>query len=369
MEERPAYERRFRRAGLPLFIEGYSATEDVFTRALPFLTLVFLLTMLEALNLEWSLVANVGAVIGGAAILVGVYGILNVLRRRSFWSFPKKVGTVELVAFVVLPTVLPLLFGGQVASAAVTAGQQLGILAITYAVVGFGLLSILRWAAGRLFTQLGTSLRLLVRAIPLLLIFSLLIFLTTETWQVFATIPRPFLLTVLGILAGIGTLFLVVRLPKEVDGLERDAKAAGTPLRRSQRVNVGLVLFVSQALQVVVVSLGVGLFFVVLGALAVSPGVLRAWTGSPGNVFVHFGLFGHRVEVTEELLRVSAAIAAFAGVYYAISTLTDATYRHEFLEEITDEMRETFAARAEYLRLIGATGTEARTETARHSAG
>ena len=41
----------------------------------------------------------------------------------------------------------------------------------------------------------------------------------------------------------------------------------------------------------------------------------------------------------------SAAIAALSGLYYAIAVLTDATYREEFLEEITVEMRETFAAR------------------------
>jgi hypothetical protein len=153
----------------------------------------------------------------------------------------------------------------------------------------------------------------------------------------------------------------MVSLPRGPEGCLRGAipksgaPGGGTPLRRSQRLNVGLVLFVSQALQVVVVSVGVGVFFVVLGALAVSPRVLRTWIGSSGNVLVHVSLFGHRAEVTEELLRVSAAIAAFSGVSYAISTVTDATYRREFLEEITDEMRETFAARAEYLDLVAST--------------
>ncbi len=63
---------------------------------------------------------------------------------------------------------------------------------------------------------------------------------------------------------------------------------------------------------------------------------------------------GERVQVTEELLRVSSGIAAFSGLYYAIAVLTDATYREEFLDEITGEMRETFRARAEYLELKGA---------------
>jgi hypothetical protein len=34
--------------------------------------------------------------------------------------------------------------------------------------------------------------------------------------------------------------------------------------------------------------------------------------------------------------------------------LTDDVYRREFLDELTGEMRETFRARAEYLRLRGA---------------
>ena len=35
--------------------------------------------------------------------------------------------------------------------------------------------------------------------------------------------------------------------------------------------------------------------------------------------------------------------------------LTDSTYREEFLEELTSEMRESFRRRAEYLRLRGGT--------------
>ena len=34
--------------------------------------------------------------------------------------------------------------------------------------------------------------------------------------------------------------------------------------------------------------------------------------------------------------------------------LTDSTYREEFLDELTGEMRQTFRARAEYLRLRAA---------------
>ena len=44
-------ERRFRSAGLPLLAEDYSATEDVFNRAIPLLAVVFVLEILGAINL------------------------------------------------------------------------------------------------------------------------------------------------------------------------------------------------------------------------------------------------------------------------------------------------------------------------------
>ena len=355
MEGTAQYERAFRRAGLPLFIEDYSATEDVFTRALPFLSLVFLVLVVGALNLEWPVWANVLAVVGGALGSIGAFGLLNVARGRPLWSRPTRVGVPELAAFVLLPSLLPLVFGGQIVSAAVTAASLVALLGVVYLVVGFGVLSILRWAGVRLLGQLASSGRLLMRAIPLLMVFSLVIFLTTESWQVFSSVPLPFLGLIAGLFVALGTLFLLARLPAEVGELERDA-AGGAPLHSAQRVNVGLVLFVSQALQVLVVSLGVGIFFTVVGALAVNESVRTTWIGGPGHVLLEFGLFGYPVQVTEELLRVSGAIAAFSGLYYAIAMLVDAAYRNEFLIEVTAEMQATFAARREYLELLSRRG-------------
>ena len=53
-------------------------------------------------------------------------------------------------------------------------------------------------------------------------------------------------------------------------------------------------------------------------------------------VILAFDLFGERIEITEALLRVSAGIGAFAGLYYSIAVLTDSTYREEFLDELTE---------------------------------
>jgi hypothetical protein len=108
-------------------------------------------------------------------------------------------------------------------------------------------------------------------------------------------------------------------------------------------------MFVSQGLQVLVVSVAIGAFFVVFGALAVGAEVRESWLATKGSNVLDLTLFGQPIQITEELLRVSGGIAAFSGVYYAIAVLTDATYREEFLEGVTQDMRQIFGARAEYL--------------------
>ncbi len=70
------------------------------------------------------------------------------------------------------------------------------------------------------------------------------------------------------------------------------------------------------------------------------------------------------MELTTELLRVAAGLAAFSGFYFAIAMFTDGTYREEFLDELTSEMRGSFADRAEYLRLRERVGAGRQPESA-----
>jgi uncharacterized membrane protein len=104
--DRDEYERRFRRAGLPVFVAGRTAATDIWTRATPLLSLVFALELLGAIDLQWSPLANVGAVAGGLAVLA--------------------------------PAVLPLIFGGQFRSALVTALGNALLLLLLYGTIGFG---------------------------------------------------------------------------------------------------------------------------------------------------------------------------------------------------------------------------------------
>jgi hypothetical protein len=346
-------EGRFRRAGLPNLIEDYSASEDVFTRALPFLGFVFLVEIANALNLDYPWWANALFVIGAFAIVVVALGLANRARGRPFLSLPRRVGRPELIAFVVVPSLLPLVFGGQWRSAIVTFAVQIVLLVLTYAVVGLGLFSILRWVAVRFFAQLGASVQVLVKSVPLLLFFSLVMFFTAEIWQAF-TSPAParfWSAIALFVLLGVG--FLSVRVPSSVRSLEHVLGAGDPPLRRRARVNIAVVILVSQMLQVLFVSVAVWLFFVLLGGLLVTDDVRSSWLLIEPQELLRLPFPGGSTLVfTSELLLVSTGVAAFAGLYYTVSILVDNAHRDQFLDELTDQMRGTFADRHEYLGLL-----------------
>jgi hypothetical protein len=180
-------ERGFRRDGLPNLIVDLSAAEDIFTRASPFLASVFVVEIVIALDIEAGWTTNLLLALGGATLLLGAFGVLNVVRGRPFLSIPRRVGTPELVAFVLLPALLPVVFSRQFLFGFNTILVNAAIVGLAYLVVGFGVFSIVRWAGVRFFAQFSASVTVLVRAVPLLLFFSLVMFFTTEIWQVFAT--------------------------------------------------------------------------------------------------------------------------------------------------------------------------------------
>ena len=173
-------ERGFRRDGLPNLIVDLSATEDIFTRAVPFLTLVFVVEAVNALDVNAGR-ANLLLGLGGVVVLLGGFGLLNVVRGRRFLSIPHRVGIPELVVFVTLPALLPVLFSGQFLFGFTTILANLAILVLTYVVVGFGLVFIVWWVVVRLFALLGASVAVLVRAVPLLVFFSLVSFFTPRS--------------------------------------------------------------------------------------------------------------------------------------------------------------------------------------------
>jgi hypothetical protein len=310
---------------------------------------VLIAEVLLAGNLDWPAWANALVLAGAVAALAAAVAVVNALRRRPPFALPEDVGAVELAAFVAIGGLLQLI-GGQTTSAWVVGAANAGLLLALYVWFAYGVPSILRFTGRRIGEQLVAALDLLARAIPLLLLFSVVLFVNTEMWQVFAGMNGATVAATAALLVAVGSVFLGVRLPREVRLIERDV-AAEPPLQPRQRINVGLVLFVTQALQIVLVAVAVGAFFMAFGALVIPADVIESWTGTEGRQLLHLDLGDIDVRVTAELLRVSAGIAALSGLYYSVAVLTDSTYREEFLDELTDDLRTVFADRARYLAL------------------
>src|SRR5687767_15515430 len=132
------HEAHFRRSGLPLFVEGYSARTDVFTRAIPLFSLVFLAEVFGAIDLDWSLATNAAAVAGGVLVILIALMLLNLARDRPLLARPEEVGNLELALFVLVPALLPIIFGFQWVSAAVTAMGNL-VLILVILLIAYGL--------------------------------------------------------------------------------------------------------------------------------------------------------------------------------------------------------------------------------------
>ena len=374
-----ATEQWFMRRGIPHFIDGYRASEDVFTRTLPALSLVVLVEVLGAANLQWSWWRNLAALVAASLLLLAVWAAINRVRGRPGLQRPDTIGPVELVAFVVVPSLLPLIFGGQQRSALVTGLVNVTVLAGIYLVTSYGLIPMTRWALGQTGRQIGAVAGLLGRALPLLLLFSVALFINTEVWQVAASLDGLLFWATVLFFVLIGTTFLILRLPGEVGALRdqltghalveacvgspvaeaaswivADEQVEQVPLTRRQQGNVILVLLFSQAVQILLVTLTVAGFFFVFGLIAIRPEVISAWLGEidPG-VIATWHVLGRDLHVTWALVHVAGFLGTLSGFYFTVYVITDATYRQEFFTEIVDEVRQSLAVRNVYLALLG----------------
>lgn len=369
-----ATERWFISRGIPHFIFRYSASRDVLTRAVPFLSLVFVAEVLGALNLDWPWWANVLAGVGGVGLLVGGLATANALRHRPLLARPETIGIPDVAVFVLVPPLLPLVFGGQVASAVITAVANLLLVGVIYTTTSYGVVPMTRWGLGRTLRQMGDLFNLLVRALPLLLLFVTFLFVNAEVWQVGSTLTGPFFWATLALFVTIGVVFVVTRLPREIGQLATfeseeailslvastpaSGLAPSRPVMRAPRLsrrewgNAGLVVLFSQGLQILFVAVLIGMFFVVFGVLTMRVPTIEAWTGGTVHVLADWDLWGRDVPITEELLRVAGFLGAFSGLYFTVVALTDETYRREFYEDVVGEVREVFAVRAVYLASV-----------------
>lgn len=376
-------ERWFVEHGAPNLVEDYRQRVDVSRRARPFLGLALVIEVVAGvgdLDLRWW--ENTLAVL----VSLGVLGVITLLRAPSpnLATLVRRLhlgALSELATFVVVPPLLTATIGTQPGQAAIFLAVNLVLVAVVYLAAGFGLVPVLRWGAGRAARELGAVIRLVGRALPLLLLIQIVLFINTEMWQVADGFHGITLGIVVGLFVATGVLFLVTRLPRELDELATFAEAdevrlhvAGTPaapfaeglgdldgapvaLSRRQRLNVSLVALFSQGLQIAMVTVLVGAFFVAFGILTITPGILEAWLGHAGEELLALQVADQELRLTAELLKISTFLAAFSGLYFTVVLVTDETYRQEFRRDILAELRQTFAVLTVYRRVRDATDT------------
>jgi hypothetical protein len=370
---RSEVERWFLGRGIPHFIEGYSAREDILTRAVPFLALVFVGEVFVTFGDRHRGWFQAGAFLATLALLLGAVAMVNRLRGRALFALPDDVGWLEIALFVVVPPIGALLFADDpVTEAIALLVANIVILGIAYLATSYGLVPMIGWGVRLIRRQLDQIAVVIVRTLPFLLLFSAFLVLTTEMWQVADDLPVAYFGLVVGGMVLIGALFVVLVTRADVDELnsfdswstvrtlcdgtplegaaiDAEEPPSSPPLQRRARVNVSLVLFVSQSVQILLVSAAVFGFYLVFGLLTIREQTLASWLGADGltddDRLTTIGLFGHDVVLTRQLLFVAGFVATFAGLQFAVQVVSDKNYRREFASDMERDVRQALAVR------------------------
>jgi hypothetical protein len=381
--EKDRTERWFVRQGLPHLIDHYSVQEDVLTRMVPFLGLVVFLELFLVFGDRWNGLSQGFAFLGGVALMVGAFVVVNRLRGRPAWMMPDNAGAPELVLFFVL-TSIPTAIGAEGARSEnllVVFGINLVILAVAFVLTAWGIIPMMRWSLGQMWTQIHDIANLTLKSLPILLIFSAFIFLNAEMWQVANDFTMPYFFCVLAVVVLVGSSFVMVsvrRITVDLARFERwsevrpfcdgtpvagvvpvdeDPDPDAPPLGRRAEWNVALLLFVSQAIQILLVSLVITAFYLLFGLLTVRETTLLQWTTATEltaekDWAANLSLFGGQLIFTRQLVLVSAFIGMMSGLQFAVQLVTDEVYRSDFAEGMTAEVREALAVRAVYHRVL-----------------
>ncbi len=378
-ETRTPVERWFLKRGTPHFIEGYAAGTHILTRLAPVLMLVFLVEVVsvsfgDRFNDEGQALAALGAL----GLTLALVGVINRARGRRALSRPVRVGRVEMALFLIVPALIALVFGTDPwAGALMLPVANALFLALAYTITSYGLLPMSLWGLGQVRAQLRTVMMLMIKTLPLLLLFSAFFFMSTEVWQIADNFPWPLYALALGALVALGALFIGFSIRTGVGELSQfdtwddvcsvcadtpyegaDPRAFGgrpaaPPLHPRARFNVALVMFVSQSVQVLLVAAVSFAGLMMFGLLTIREQTVVTWLGdgelTDGDRLWSFDLFSHPVVLTRQLFVVAGFVAAFAGLQFAVSVVTDSNYRQEFAADMATQVRQLLAVRTLYL--------------------
>lgn len=237
------------------------------------------------------------------------------------------------------------------------------IIAAILVATGTGIGSILGWSARVTFRQLRSAGRLMARALPVVLL-TVLVFFNTLVWTIATDLDVLRMVLLIGFLGLIAVSFLVSGILDALNTVtaaplpdRAEAGLAGTPfadvvagadaapLRKSERVNLLLVLTISQVTQMLLLAIVTGAVFFTMGLIVLNPAVLDKLTGGAPVQSVWFDI---TLPVSVAHLHVTALLAALTFMYVSVRAVGDGEYRKEFLDPLLAEMELALAARHRY---------------------
>ena len=363
--------------GLPLVLTRRVRSRALIERSAPVVSGIGALIAVTAVIADFSdgraAAADVVPLGIMAVVLAAAPFVLNLLHAAGTTRGEAGRRTAALLVMALFVIGFPLADQGWsgLTLAEVAGFLIVAVLAVWLTYLGIG--SIVLWAFRFAWVQFGALGTLMSRALPLLML-TVVVYFTGELWQLAARMTRQRLWQTIGFLALVAIAFMVATIRDEVQALREDrsgprdpaALLAGTPLatgtdpRRTplsvgEQINVVAVMVVSQAIQVVIFTTGLFVFFLALGVIAIPDEVTVLWSaeqqctvGEPPCAGTWFGI---HVPVPQTVVHTSLFVAVLSGLYFTVSTSVDPLYRQRFFDPLVADVAVSLAGRDAYLEM------------------
>lgn len=246
------------------------------------------------------------------------------------------------------------------------------VLVLLLTATGVG--SVVGWSVRMALSHLATVGALAVRALPIVLLTTL-VFFNGNVWLMASTIGAERLSLAIVFLIAIASAFVVSAtqervkpmlhspaLPKDCQELANTPFAAlpdpprNPPLTRAERVNVVFVLAAHQLAQIMVVAALTATIYVVLGLIVLNPELLNEWTHHRSGSTTVLIL---TLPVPDSLIHLCLFLGALTFMYISARAVGDAEYRATFVDPLIDDLHVTLIARNRYRSTIADTAVDA----------
>lgn len=373
----------FRELGLPTFVPLRRWFTDLPRRVAPLILWVTIISLLLRDALDETIAASVellGEVDGwlvslsvvvivliSAALAWAGYGILRAVLRRV----PRAAGNV-IAGLMIVACLAAVIIVGYATDPRATVSPvvgALGILLLCALVTGMGGGALVSWAARLAVRNASAVSNMASIALPVILMLVVFAFFSAEVWQM-ATALTPLSLTLVGLFVGGLAVAVVLRVcASEIDEMKQkltreeraamlvDSPAANRelvsdatqPLGLAQRGNILLVMAVAQLLQALFFAGLLWTLLVVLGAVAVPPGVIGLWLGDGSSeqpmTIEYVSVGGVTLPLTYNLFKAAALLSLIATLPFVFSAVSEQRYRERFFDPIMADMRRAIVVR------------------------